>query len=113
MGAHALLPIVTGPLKKSKKNHLSIMLERVRRRLKRETIFVERYKDDGSMAMARPCSACKDMLMRVGVHRVCYTTPRGCVTELVVDVDANHTSTKRHFPPANRRHCIKHEIHDS
>ena len=110
MGAHALLPIITGPLKQSKKAHLTTTLERVRRRLKHETIFVERHKEDGTLAMARPCSACKAMLMRVGVRHVCYSTPHGYVTELVVDVDANDTTTNKKYPPANRRHCMKNEI---
>lgn len=97
MGAYALLPITTGPLRLSTEAHLARELKRVRRRLARETIFVERRREDGGLAMARPCSACRDMLLRVGVRRVCYSTPDGHVTEHVSSIDARPTGTRKQF----------------
>jgi hypothetical protein len=103
MGAYALLPITTGPLRPSTEAHLARELKRVRRRLARETIFVERRREDGSPAMARPCSACKNMLLRVGVGRVCYSTPDGPRTEPVYSiVTTDTTTTKRYGLPAHR-----------
>jgi hypothetical protein len=95
MGAYALLPIITGPLRRSTEAHLARELKRVRRRLARETIFVERRTEDGGLAMARPCSACKDMLLRVGVSHVCYSTPDGHVTARVSSIDARPTGSRK------------------
>ena len=41
------------------------------------SIFVQRFHNDGSMAVAAPCPTCKAMLKGFGVKIVRYTHPEG------------------------------------
>jgi cytidine deaminase len=44
-------------------------------------LTVERYNQDGSPALARPCEACQQAIKDFGVQVVEYTTENGWVTE--------------------------------
>lgn len=45
------------------------------------TIYVYRELKDGSAAMARPCAACTQALIDLGIKHVCYSTPTGYCEE--------------------------------
>jgi hypothetical protein len=44
-------------------------------------IYVYRQFKDGSLAMARPCSACIKAMKDLGIKKFCYTTPYGYCEE--------------------------------
>ena len=46
-------------------------------------ITVERYKADGSTALAKPCLVCQEAIKAYGVKTVEYTTDDGWVKELI------------------------------
>lgn len=48
-------------------------------------ISVERYNNDGNMALAKPCNVCREAIKAYGVQFVKYTTSSGWVTECVED----------------------------
>jgi deoxycytidylate deaminase len=41
------------------------------------SVFVQRFHNDGSLALAKPCKSCQCMLKAFGVKIVRYTTPEG------------------------------------
>jgi deoxycytidylate deaminase len=45
-----------------------------RKDLRGTTIYVARILANGDLALARPCSACQDLLRSVGIKKVVYST---------------------------------------
>jgi len=50
--------------------------------LKGTTMYVVRIKADGSLAMAKPCLICQEMLASAGIKKVYYSNADGKVVRL-------------------------------
>lgn len=40
----------------------------------RATLYISRIKRDGSLALARPCSECRDLIKAAGIKKVVFST---------------------------------------
>lgn len=47
----------------------------------RATLYTYREHKDGTLAMARPCSRCMELIKQIGITRIKYTTDDGYATE--------------------------------
>lgn len=52
----------------------------------RATLYTYREFKDGSLAMARPCPRCMELIKKLGITRIKYTTNHGYATELLEDM---------------------------
>jgi deoxycytidylate deaminase len=51
------------------------------------SLLIQRFNNDSSMANARPCKTCRVMLKAFGVEYVEYTTPTGIIKEYTKDFE--------------------------
>lgn len=49
--------------------------------LSHTTLYVYRQHKDGTLACARPCSSCQQLIKKMGIKRVFYTTEDGYARE--------------------------------
>ena len=61
-----------------------IPLIRKKRDLSCAAVYVFRQRHDGSLAMARPCARCLEVIQKYGIKRICYTTDDGFAIEKLV-----------------------------
>lgn len=101
MGLRVLLPLTLGPVSRAFLRKFSVEIQRAQRSLKGETLEIVRCTKKGDWAMARPCSDCKSMLLRVGIRRVSYSTPQGMCAMRVCDLESTPTATRRTCPPVH------------
>lgn len=47
----------------------------------RATLYTYREHKDGSLAMARPCPRCMELIRQIGITKIKYTTDEGYATE--------------------------------
>ena len=47
----------------------------------RATLYTYREHRDGSLAMARPCTRCMELIKQIGITKIKYTTEDGYATE--------------------------------
>lgn len=47
----------------------------------RATLYTYRQHKDGTLAMARPCARCMELIQRLGIRKIKYTTEYGYATE--------------------------------
>ena len=58
-----------------------IPLLKTRADFSRATVYTYREHKNGDLAMARPCSRCMELIKRLGITRIKYTTEDGYATE--------------------------------
>ena len=51
--------------------------------LSRATLYTFRQLQDGSLAMARPCPRCMNLIKMVGITKIKYTTDNGYASEIL------------------------------
>ena len=49
----------------------------------RATLYTYRQHADGTLAMARPCSRCMELIKELGITKIKYTTDDGYATEIL------------------------------
>src|SRR3989344_7855616 len=74
--------------------HAEIVLcDRTKKLDKRKIIVLERYLENGSLALARPCINCLDYLRyRTKIKKIIYSTTSGFITEKINDMLSVKTS---------------------
>ena len=68
---------------KSIHSELDAILDVPRKDLKGSSIYVYREKRDGSLAMARPCEFCLQLIKEVGIDKLYYTGYNSYKTEVL------------------------------
>lgn len=74
---------------------LRIKLKRVRRIFKNITIVVYRELANGSLACAKPCTICKNIMLNFGIKKVIYSTPDGMIQSKVCELKSILTRNMR------------------
>lgn len=62
-----------------------IPLLKSREDFSRATLYVYREVKDGSLAMARPCPRCMQLIKKLNISKIKYTTDAGYATEYLED----------------------------
>lgn len=52
----------------------------------RATLYIYREHKDGSLAQARPCSRCMQLIKQIGISKIKYTTDLGYATEYIGEI---------------------------
>lgn len=95
-GHYDLLPLLSITTNFDKiSQRMNNKLKKVRRIFKNITIVVYRELANGSLACAKPCTICKNIMLNFGVKKVIYSTPDGMVRSKVCDLDTILTRNMR------------------
>lgn len=49
------------------------------------TVYTYREHKDGSLAMARPCNSCMQLMKNLGIRKICYSTDMGFAKEVITE----------------------------
>lgn len=61
--------------------------------MKKYVLHVGRFSNqDGTFTESKPCRHCLDLLKKVGIRKIVYTTETGCVKAKVSSLTSEHRS---------------------